>query len=70
MSSMFYSLRRTFFVVATLEDKGYDVIFNRGKAFLKHLASRCMKQIGVRMKNLYRLQVETGAALSIKVGNA
>lgn len=52
--------------VATLEDKGYDVIFNRGKAYLKHLAFGSMKQIGVRMKNLYRLQVETCATLSNK----
>eukprot|EP00253_Pinus_taeda_P030288 PITA_30288 len=45
--------------VATLEDKGYNVIFNRGKAYLQHLASKCKKQIGVRMKNLYKLQVKT-----------
>eukprot|EP00253_Pinus_taeda_P001804 PITA_01804 len=35
--------------IAVLEDKGYDVIFSRGKAYLKQLASGTMKQIGMRM---------------------
>ena len=48
-------LKKKFIPVATLEDKGYDVIFSRGKAYPKHLAFVCKKQIGVRMKNLYLL---------------
>eukprot|EP00253_Pinus_taeda_P012830 PITA_12830 len=60
-------LKKNLVLVATLNDKEYDVIFNRGKAYLKHLASGSVKQIGVNMKNLYRLQVETCATLSNKV---
>ena len=51
---------------ATHDDKGYHVIFRRGKAYLQHLASGCKKQIGVRVKNLYKLQLEIGATLSSK----
>lgn len=57
-------LKQNLVLVATLEDKGYDIIFNRGKAYLRHLASGCKKRIGVRVKNLYKLHVETGVALS------
>eukprot|EP00253_Pinus_taeda_P024256 PITA_24256 len=60
------SLKKNLVSMATLEDKGYDVIFSRAKAYLNYLASRSMKQICVRMKNLYRLQVETCIALSSK----
>lgn len=61
-------MKKNLVSVVVLEDKGYEVIFSRGKAYsrLKHLASGTIKQIGVRMKNLYRLQVETCAALSSK----
>lgn len=60
------SLKKNLVSIATLEDKGYDVIFNKGKVYLKHLVSGCKKQIGVRMKKLYLLQVETDATLSNK----
>ena len=63
-------MKKNLVFVATLEDKGYVVILRRDKAYLKHLASRCMKQIDVKMKNLYLLQVEIGATLSCKVGSA
>ena len=36
-------LRQNLVSVATLEDKGYDVIFNRGKAYLQCLAYGCKK---------------------------
>jgi len=61
-------LKKNLVSVATLEDKGYDVIFNRGKAFLTHLAYGALKKIGARVKNLYKMQVETCATLSNKVG--
>lgn len=57
------SLKKNLVFVSTPEDKGYDVIFSKGKPYLKHLASGAMKQIGVRVKNLYKLQVETEVAL-------
>jgi len=63
------SLKKSLASVATLEEKGYDVIFNKGKAYLKHIAFKCAKQIGVRMKNLYLLQVETDTTLSNKIGS-
>lgn len=61
-------LKQNIVSVVTLEDKGYDFIFNIGKDYIQHLAFVCKKQIGVRKKNLYKLQVETSAALSRKVG--
>lgn len=39
-----------------LEDRGYDVIFSKGKVFLRHIATRQVKQIGVWVKNLYALK--------------
>ena len=39
-----------------LEDCGYDVIFNKGKVFLRHIATGRVKQINVRVKNLYALE--------------
>lgn len=63
-------LKRNLVSVTTLEDKGYDVIFSRGKAYLKHLTYGCKKQIVVRKKNLYLLQFETGTTLSSNIGSA
>lgn len=53
--------------VAMLEDIGYDVIFSKGKAFLRHIAMRQVKRIGIHVKNLYKLEVEDCASLSMKV---
>lgn len=63
-------LRQNLVSIDTLEDKGYDIIFSRGKAYLQHLAYGCNKNIGVRVKNLYKLQVEKNVALSSKEGRA
>eukprot|EP00253_Pinus_taeda_P020292 PITA_20292 len=52
--------------VAMLEDRGYDVIFSKGKAFLRHIATGQVKSIGVRVKKLYKLEVEDCATLSTK----
>jgi len=41
-----------------LEDKGYDVVFSKGKVFLRHITVRQVKQIGSRVKNLYVLEVQ------------
>jgi len=48
-------LKKNLVFVSTLEDKGYVIIFNRCKDYLKHLAYGSMKKIGVRINNLYRL---------------
>lgn len=53
--------------VSTLEDRGYDVIFSKGKAFLRHIAMVQVKRIEIRVKNLYKLEVEDCAAFSMNV---
>ena len=52
--------------VAMLEDKGYDVVFSKGKVFLRHIGTGETKRIGIRVKNLYKLEVDDYAALSSK----
>jgi len=59
-------LKKHLISVEVLEDRGYDVIFNKGKAFLRHIATRQVKRIEVRVKNLYKLDVEDCVALSSK----
>ena len=51
-------LRNNLVTVAILEDYGYDVMFRKGKFFLKHIATGQVKQIVVRVKNLYAFEVE------------
>ena len=41
------SLKKILVYVAMLEDRGYDVIFSEGKAFLHHKPTRQVKNIGV-----------------------
>jgi hypothetical protein len=41
-----------------LEDRGYDVVFSSGKAYLQHKAIGQVKKIGIRVKNLYMLEVD------------
>ena len=36
-------LKKNLVSIAMLEDKGYDVVFNKGKAFLTHIAMRQVK---------------------------
>ena len=52
-----------------MEYHGSDVIFNKGKTFHKHIATRQVKQIGIRVKNLYKLDLEDCVALSTKAEN-
>ena len=42
------------------------MVFNKGKYYLKHVATRQVKQIGVRVKNIYTLEVDACIALSNK----
>eukprot|EP00253_Pinus_taeda_P021923 PITA_21923 len=60
-------LKKNLVSVAMIEDKGYDVVFSKGKAFLRHIGTGQTKRIGIRVKNLYKLEVDDCAALSSKV---
>ena len=59
-------LKKNLVFVSMFEDKGYYVIFSKGKVFLCHIAIREVKRIGVQVKNLYKLEVEDCVALSTK----
>ena len=61
------SLKKNLVSVAMLEDRGYDMIFSKGKAFLHHIALGQVKHIKVWVKNLYKLDAEDCTALSMKV---
>lgn len=67
------SLKKKLVFVVVLEDRGYDVVFNKGKAYLKHVSTRKVKQIGVRVKNIYKLEVyfamHTTIPLAVKLGD-
>eukprot|EP00253_Pinus_taeda_P002148 PITA_02148 len=39
-------LKRNLVPIAMLEDRGYDVVFSKGKVFLRHIITRQVKQIG------------------------
>jgi len=60
-------LKEKLISVEFLEDHGYDVIFNKGKAFLRHIFRGKVKKIGVHVKNLYKLDVEGCVAFCTKV---
>jgi len=51
-------LRKNLVLIAMLEDKGYDVVFSKGKVFLRHVTTRQVKQIDSRVKNLHALEVQ------------
>ena len=56
-------LKKNLVLVAMLENRGYDVIFSKGNAFLCHIAIGQVTWIRVRVKNLYKLDVEDCVAL-------
>ena len=56
-------LKKNLVSVAMLEDRGYDVVFNEGKTFLRHKTTRQAKNIGIQVKNLYKLDVDGCATL-------
>ena len=41
-----------------LEDKGYDVVFSEGNFFLRYKAIGQVKKVGIRAKNIYRLELD------------
>ena len=51
-------LKRILVSITMLEDRGYDVVFSKGKVFLRHIITRQVKQNGSRVKNLYALEVQ------------
>jgi len=59
-------LKKNLVSIAMLEDRGYDVIFSKGKVFLKHIATGQVNKIGIQVKNIYKLEVEECVALSTK----
>ena len=59
-------LKKNLVSIVMLEDKGYDVVFSKGKAFLRYIATGQTKRIGIQVKNLYKLEVDDYAALSLK----
>ena len=59
-------LKKNLVSIAILEDRGYDVVFSEGKAFLHHKATRQVKNIGIRVKNIYKLDVDGCATLMVK----
>ena len=59
-------LKKNLVSVEMLEDKGYDVVLSKGNAFLRHKTTGQTKRIGIRVKNLYKLEVDDCAALSMK----
>ena len=42
-------MKKNLVSVAMLEDRGYDVIFSKGKVFLRHIAMGQVKKIGIRV---------------------
>eukprot|EP00253_Pinus_taeda_P005175 PITA_05175 len=60
-------LKKNLIFVAMLEDKGYDVVFSEGKAFLRSKITGETRKIGVRVKNLYQLHVDGCVAMACKV---
>eukprot|EP00253_Pinus_taeda_P021600 PITA_21600 len=59
-------LEKNLISVAMLEDKGYDVVFSEGKAFLRSKTTGETRKIGVQVRNLYQLHVEGCAAMAGK----
>lgn len=65
---MFVSdLKKNLVSITFLEDYAYDMIFIKGNTFLRHIVTGKVKQIVLRMKNLYNLDVDDCVALSTKV---
>eukprot|EP00253_Pinus_taeda_P013214 PITA_13214 len=46
-------LKKNLISVVMLEDKGYDVVFSKGKAFLRSKTTGETRKIGVQVRNLY-----------------
>ena len=51
-------LKKNLVSIAMMEDKGYNVVFSKGKVFLRHITTGQVKQIGSRVQYLYALKVQ------------
>ena len=51
-------LKKNLISVAMLEDRGYVFFFSEGKVFLRHKAIGQAKKVGLRVKNIYILEVD------------
>ena len=60
-------LKKNFVSISMMEDHGYNVIFSKGKDFLRHITPGQVNQITVQVKNLYKLDVEYCDSLCTKV---
>ena len=49
-------LKKNLISIARLEDRGYDVVLSKGKSLLKNVSTIQVKHIGVRVKNIYKLE--------------
>ena len=56
-------LKNNLVSVEMLEDRGYVVVFREGKSFLQHKSIGKAKKIGIRVKNIYKLDVYGCATL-------
>jgi hypothetical protein len=56
-------LKKNLVSVAMLEDRGYDIVFSGGKYFLRHKTMGQVKRIGIRVKNIYMLEVDGCATM-------
>ena len=56
-------LKKNLVSVTMLEDKGYDVVFSEGKSFLRHKTTGQTKRLGIRVKNLCKLEVDGYVAM-------
>ena len=56
-------LKKNLVSVTMLEDRGYDVVFSDGKDFLRHKKMGQAKRIGIRVNNIYKLEVDGCAAM-------
>ena len=59
-------LNKNLISVVMLEDKGYDVVFREGKAFLCSKTTGETQKIGVRVRNLYQLHADGCATMACK----
>ena len=56
-------LKKKLVSVVMLEDRGYEVVFSDGKYFLRHKTKGQTKRIGIQVKNLYKLRVDSCATM-------
>jgi hypothetical protein len=56
-------LKKNLVSVIMLEDRGYGDIFSDGKAFLRHKTMGQVNNIGIQVKNIYKLEVDGCTAM-------